>query len=67
MTHHIEEVLPVFTHTFFKDGTVFKQGRREEVITDASMSEMYGRAIRSEMEAKQTVYVNRVNLPEFHF
>lgn len=47
VTHHIEEVLPVFTHTLLlKDGTVFKQGRREEVITDASMSEMYGRAIQ---------------------
>lgn len=46
VTHHIEEVLPTFSHTLLlKDGTVFAQGKREEVLTNANMSKMYQREI----------------------
>ena len=46
VTHHIEEVLPVFTHTLLlKDGTVFAKGTREEVLTGENMSALYGRNI----------------------
>lgn len=46
VTHHIEEVIPVFSHTLLlKDGTVFAKGKREEVITNELMSELYGRSI----------------------
>lgn len=46
VTHHIEEVLPVFTHTLLlKDGTIFAKGTREEVLTGENMSALYGRDI----------------------
>lgn len=46
VTHHIEEVLPVFSHTLLlKDGTVFAKGTREEVLTGENMSALYGRNI----------------------
>lgn len=46
VTHHIEEVLPIFTHTLLlKDGTVFAQGKRKEILTNANMSKMYQRDI----------------------
>lgn len=52
VTHHIEEVIPVFSHTILlKDGTVFAKGKREEVITNEFMSNLYGRTI--EVEWKQ--------------
>lgn len=47
VTHHIEEVLPVFSHTLLlKDGTVFAQGAREDVLTSENMSKLYGRNIQ---------------------
>lgn len=34
VTHHIEEVLPLMTHTLLlKDGHIFKQGKRKEILT----------------------------------
>lgn len=46
VTHHIEEVLPLFSHTLLlKDGTVFAQGARRVILTDENMSEMYQREI----------------------
>jgi len=46
VTHHIEEVLPIFTHTLLlKDGTVFAQGTREDVLTNDLMSKLYGQNI----------------------
>lgn len=43
VSHHIEEVLPVFSHVLLlKDGTVFANGTREEVLTSERMSAMYG-------------------------
>lgn len=47
VTHHIEEVLPVFSHTLLlKDGTVFAKGERENVLTSENMSKLYGRKIQ---------------------
>lgn len=46
VTHHIEEVLPIFTHTaLIKEGTIYVQGRREDVITDEYLSTLYSRDI----------------------
>jgi|SRR5690625_692444 len=46
VTHHIEEVLPMFTHTLLlKDGTVFEKGERKRVLTNTHMSKMYDEAI----------------------
>lgn len=47
VTHHIEELLPIFSHTLLmKEGRVYKKGKREEVITDTHMSALYGRNVK---------------------
>lgn len=49
VTHHIEEVLPTFSHTLLlKNGTIFAQGARNEVITDENMSNLYEQSIQVE-------------------
>jgi iron complex transport system ATP-binding protein len=46
VTHHIEEVLPIFSHVLLlKDGTTFKKGDRKEVLTAEHLSTLYGRNI----------------------
>lgn len=43
VTHHIEEIVPVFTHTLLlRDGTVFQAGTTEEAITSPVLSEFFG-------------------------
>lgn len=40
VTHHIEEILPYFTHVLLlKDGKVFQKGKRENVITGEVLTE----------------------------
>jgi len=47
VTHHIEEVLPIFTHTLLlENGTVFASGTRREVLTSEHMSKLYKRDIQ---------------------
>lgn len=47
VTHHIEEVLPIFSHTLLmKDGTIFASGERQDVLTSENMSKLYGKNIR---------------------
>lgn len=46
ITHHIEEILPEFSHVLLlQDGTVFDQGRREEVIIESKLSNFFERAV----------------------
>lgn len=46
VTHHIEEVLPTFSHTLLlKDGTIFAKGKRKEVITKSKMSTIFNRKV----------------------
>lgn len=43
VTHHLEEISPLFTHTLLiKDGTVFSQGTREEIFQSTSMTTFFG-------------------------
>ncbi|GGB47614.1 putative ABC transporter ATP-binding protein YlmA [Lentibacillus populi] len=42
VTHHIEEILPVFTHTLLlKQGTVYAKGKREEMLTGGHLSRFF--------------------------
>jgi len=42
VTHHIEEVLPVFSHALLlQQGTVFAQGEREEVLNSARLTDFF--------------------------
>lgn len=46
ITHHIEEILPEFSHILLlQDGTVFDQGKREKVISESSLSDFFERPI----------------------
>ena len=42
VTHHVEEILPCFTHTLLmREGEVFAQGKTEEELTEATLSSFY--------------------------
>src|SRR5699024_3547304 len=46
VTHHIEEILPIFSQTLLiGDGTIFAQGVREQMLTSEKLSTLYGRDI----------------------
>src|SRR5690625_572551 len=47
VTHHIEEILPIFSHTLLlENGTVFAKGTRQDVLTSDYMSRLYKRNIQ---------------------
>lgn len=47
VTHHIEEVLPVFSHTLLlKQGTVYAQGERENVLSSARLTEFFKKNVQ---------------------
>jgi len=49
VTHHIEEILPEFTHTLLlSEGTIFDQGKREEVLTSENLSPFFERNVQVE-------------------
>lgn len=46
ITHHIEEILPSFSHILLlQDGSVFDQGKREEVLNDSCLSAFFNQPI----------------------
>lgn len=47
VTHHVEEILPIFTKTLvLKDGRVTKSGNTSDVLSDRTISELYGISVR---------------------
>lgn len=49
VTHHIEEILPVFSHTLLlHQGTVFDKGERSAMLTSTCLSEFFGTSVRVE-------------------
>ncbi len=47
VTHHIEEIIPRFTHALLlKNGVAIRQGRCREVITSAHLSEIFDAPVR---------------------
>ncbi len=47
VTHHVEEILPVFTHVLvMKSGRVFAAGPEHEVLTLARMRDAFGAPVR---------------------
>ncbi|MBM7607201.1 iron complex transport system ATP-binding protein [Lysinibacillus composti] len=46
VTHYTEEILPCFNHTLLiKEGQVFAKGLSQELLTESTLSEFYGRPI----------------------
>lgn len=55
VTHHVEEVLPCFSHTLLlKDGQVFAKGLSEELLTEESLTEFYGRNVSVQYQQNRT-------------
>ncbi|TFJ94149.1 ABC transporter ATP-binding protein [Lentibacillus salicampi] len=49
VTHHIEEVLPEFSHTLLlKDGTIFAKGVSQDVLATGSLSRFFDRPVHVE-------------------
>lgn len=47
VTHHIEEVLPVFSHTLLlRQGTVYAQGERENVLNGARLTAFFKKKVQ---------------------
>lgn len=46
VTHHIEEVLPAFTHTLLlRAGTIYDQGKKENIFTSERLSDFFGKSV----------------------
>jgi len=46
VTHHIEEVLPAFTHTLLlQEGRVFDQGNREDIFISSRLSQFFDKSV----------------------
>ena len=51
VTHHVEEILPCFSHTLLlKTGEIFAQGETSEVLTPQTMSQFYEVPVHLEKE-----------------
>jgi iron complex transport system ATP-binding protein len=47
VTHHVEEILPVFTHALLlRNGSALAAGRMAEVLKPAALSKLFGRKVR---------------------
>ncbi|MDN4493419.1 ABC transporter ATP-binding protein [Ureibacillus aquaedulcis] len=55
VTHHVEEILPCFTHSLLlRNGEVFKKGGSSELLTEENLSNFYGRAVSVQREQNRT-------------
>lgn len=49
VTHHIEEILPIFTHTLLlKDGKIFEKGLRDQILTSDVLTQFLEKNIHIE-------------------
>jgi iron complex transport system ATP-binding protein len=47
VTHHVEEITPVFTHVLLlREGKVAAQGTKERTLTSKNLSETFGTRVR---------------------
>ncbi|WP_174615505.1 ABC transporter ATP-binding protein [Virgibacillus ihumii] len=61
VTHHVDEILPVFSHTMLlKEGSVFSAGRTENQLTSERMSQFSGSSVH--ISEKNNRYM--LNIPE---
>ncbi|API93250.1 ABC transporter ATP-binding protein [Virgibacillus pantothenticus] len=55
VTHHIEEILPIFSYTLLlRQGTVFEQGKTGEIMCSKTLSQFYQLPIECEMKDGRT-------------
>ena len=47
VTHHVEEIAPVFTHALLlRAGAVFASGEKAHVLTSANLTQVFGAPLR---------------------
>ena len=47
VTHHVEEILPVFTHALLlRNGSALAAGRMADVLKPGALSKLFGRKVR---------------------
>lgn len=47
VTHHVEEIMPAFTHALLlREGRVVDAGKKNDVLTSARLSEVFGAALK---------------------
>lgn len=47
VTHHIEEILPIFSHTLLlRQGTVFDKGKSKDILTDTRLSHFFDTSVQ---------------------
>ena len=60
VTHHIEEILPAITHILYlKDGTIFRQGKKDSMLKDEILSEALGHPLTLHQHNGRYWAVNR--------
>lgn len=59
VTHYVEEIVPLFEHILFlKNGNVFAQGMKDELMTQSMMSELLGYPVMLQSDALGTHRLN---------
>jgi iron complex transport system ATP-binding protein len=54
VTHHVEEIMPVFTHALaLRDGAVFAAGPKEGVLTTRTLSGVFGAPVSVRREGRR--------------
>ncbi len=62
VTHHIDEILPVFNHTLLmRNGNIYIQGRKKEVLTEASLKDFFNKPVRLEWKNDRPVLSINLN------
>lgn len=55
VTHHVEEILPCFSHTLLlKNGQIFEQGLTKELLTENKLSSFYERPVSVQVKQNRT-------------
>lgn len=61
VTHHVEEIMPVFSHVLMlKAGRTFAEGRKEKVLSSATFSKLFDDSMRlTKMSGRYALQLNR--------
>lgn len=55
VTHHVEEILPCFSHTLLlKDGEVYAKGLANDLLTEQNLSQFFGRDLSVQEQQNRT-------------
>lgn len=65
VTHHVQEIIPVFTHVFLlKEGRCLAQGKKEDVLRSDLLSRTFGISIEVKAEGNRYLAVVSLDSPD---